>query len=190
MPAERKGGGGGRAKRGTVGKGVREQSRERERSSEPGAHTRTPSDLADSRSVKHRDGGDPTRHGRPRTLAETQRQSRPSGGRDKDESRDSFRRANRRPRSAREDATGGRNESKRSEEPISGTAPRRIHSRRSRIPALRGPIVIAPVPTRPGRRGRLGKEVKRGTQRQRRNNSDHERKRIGSLINNPVLRRA
>lgn len=90
----------------------REGDRDSKRASEPGTRQlRSDSDssaAANSRSVKRRDdgGGDPARHDRPRTSGW---QSRPSGGRDKDERRDPFRRAKRSfVRSARR--SGGRKE--------------------------------------------------------------------------------
>lgn len=88
----------------------REKERKIERASEPGTHElRSDSDSSaatNSRSVKRRDdgGGDPARHGRPRTNG---CQSRLSGGRDKDERRDPFRRAKRSAvRSARRSCRG------------------------------------------------------------------------------------
>lgn len=95
----------------------RERDRDNGRASEPGTRQlRSDSDssaAANSRSVKRRDddGGDPARHGRPRTSGW---QSRPSGGRDKDERRDPFRRAKRSAvRSARRSRRGRKGGRKR-----------------------------------------------------------------------------
>lgn len=77
-----------------------EGDRDGERASEPGTRELRLSDssaAADSRSVKRRDdnGGDPARHGTAAVRELSGWQSRPSGGRDKDERRDPFRRAKR-----------------------------------------------------------------------------------------------
>lgn len=139
MPAERE------------GKRKRERDKgdcTRERASERAWYTRAPFRIrllrchANSRSVKRRDGGggDPARHGRPRTSGW---QSRPSSGRDKEEQRDLFRRAKRSTvRSARRRRQEGEKEA-RNRSAVSGekdAAPRSENLVLRLV--LRAPIVL------------------------------------------------